>query len=335
MEKRAAQARALESSGDWQQAHQQWMSILPLLPPEAKQAEWIREHLREIESTAAEAHRPQQPSTKSRWAKWLAPLGPVAVILAKAKTFLFAIFKLKFLFSFAAFIGIYWAAWGPKFGIGFAILILIHELGHFVEIKRRGLPADMPVFLPGLGAYVRWQAMGVSLETRAAVSLAGPFAGFLSAAVCALIGLKNGSPVWLALARTGAWLNILNLIPVWVLDGAGAIAPLSAMEKLLVALIAGGLGYATNEGVFYIVAAGVVFNIFVVSFGRRRAAQAGSIRLNVDGSAEAFQGVPPDLVHAGQQPRAGSPLTAAYFIAVLTALGAVLYMLPGHGSGIP
>ena len=59
-----------------------------------------------------------------------------------------------------------------KFGIGFAALILIHEMGHFIDIKRRGLPAEMPVFLPGLGAYVRWQAMGVPLETRAAISLA-------------------------------------------------------------------------------------------------------------------------------------------------------------------
>lgn len=335
MEQGAAQARAFESRRDWQQAHQQWLSILPLLPPEAKQAEWIREHLREIESTAANTHRPQQPGAKSKWAKWLAPLGPVAVILAKAKTFLLAIFKLKFLFSFAMFIGIYWAAWGPKFGIGFAILILIHELGHFIEIKRRGLPAEMPVFLPGLGAYVRWQAMGVSLETRAAVSLAGPFAGFLSAAVCALIGLKGGGPVWLALARTGAWLNILNLIPVWVLDGAGAIAPLSAMEKLLVGLVAGGLGYATHEGVFYVVAAGVVFNIFIASFARRGATQPGTIRLNLDGSAEALHGGAPDQAQAGQETRIGSPLTAAYFIGVLAALGAVLYLLPGHGAGIP
>src|SRR6185437_8296045 len=251
MDQRAAQARALEARGDWQQAHQQWMSVLPLLPPEAKQAEWIREHLREIDSTAANAHRPQQPGAKGRWAKWLAPLGPVAVILAKAKTFLLVIFKLKFLLSFAMFIGIYWAAWGPKFGIGFAVLILIHELGHFVEIKRRGLPAEMPVFLPGLGAYVRWQAMGVTQETRAAISLAGPLAGFLSAALCGVIAVKAGDPIWFALARTGAWLNILNLIPVWVLDGAGAMMPLNPMEKFLVAVVSGVLGYATAENAFY------------------------------------------------------------------------------------
>ena len=334
MERGAARARALESGGDFQGAHQQWQSILPLLPPESKQAEWIREHLRELELAAANAHSPQQPGKKSWWAKRLAPLGTLAVILAKAKTFIFAIFKLKFLFSFAAFIGLYWAAWGPRFGIGFAVLILIHELGHFVEIKRRGLPAEMPVFLPGLGAYVRWQAMRVTQETRAAVSLAGPLAGFLSAAACAVVGLKTADPIWLALARTGAWLNILNLIPFWVLDGAGAMMPLNWMEKGLVMLVAAGLGYGTGEGVFYFVAAGTLLNLIVAALAHRPVAGSTVVRLNLDQAGQAVQsgGAYAPVAHA---PRVGSPLITAYFVAVLTSLGAVLYLLPGHGSGLP
>lgn len=335
MEQRAAQARAFESRAELQQAHQQWLSILPLLPPQSKQAQWIREHLAELEAAVASSHRPQQAATKSRWAKRLAPLGPLAVVLAKAKTFLFAIFKLKFLFSFAAFIGLYWAAWGAKFGVGFAVLILIHELGHFVEIKRRGLPADMPVFLPGLGAYVRWQAMGVSQETRAAISLAGPLAGFFSAAACGLVGLKIDDPIWLALARTGAWLNILNLIPIWVLDGAGAMLPLNWMEKLLVSVVAAALGYATREGVFYIVTAGTLVNIILAALARRRAAASQAVRLNLDGSAQMLQVGGAQSVPLGQEARSGSRSITAYFVALLTALAVVLYLLPGHGAALP
>lgn len=334
MERRAAQARAFESRAELQQAHQQWLSILPLLPQESNQAQWIREHLGELETAVARAHGPQRTAIKRGWAKRLAPLGPLAVVLAKAKTFLFAIFKLKFLFSFAAFIGLYWAAWGPKFGVGFAVLILIHELGHFVEIKRRGLPADMPVFLPGLGAYVRWQALGVSQETRAAISLAGPLAGFFSAAACGLVGLKIGDPIWLALARTGAWLNILNLIPIWVLDGAGAMLPLNWMEKLLVSVVAAALGYATREGVFYIVAAGTLVNIILAVLGHRRAAVSQAIRLNLDGSAQMLQ-VGAQSVPLGQEARSGSRSITAYFVALLTALAVVLYLLPGHGAALP
>src|SRR5205807_9435820 len=117
------------------------------------------------------------------WAKKLGPFAPIAIFLAKAK-WLFALFKFKFLFSLGAFFALYLAMWGWEFGVGFGVLLLIHEMGHYVDIRRRGLPADMPVFLPGFGAYVRWQALGVSLETRAEVSLAGALAGLLASLSC-------------------------------------------------------------------------------------------------------------------------------------------------------
>ena len=180
------------------------------------------------------------PKPENPWAKRLGPLGPLAILLAKGKGLLAALFKLKFLLSFAAFFGLYWAAYGWKFGIGFATLILIHEMGHFVDIKRRGLAAEMPVFLPGLGAYVKWAALGVSVETRAAISLAGPLAGFLAAAACTTVWWQTGDPLWAALARSGAWLNLLNLIPVWVLDGGQAVLALDKLQRAL--LLAACLG---------------------------------------------------------------------------------------------
>ena len=191
-------------------------------------------------------HAPPPDKPQRPWAKRLGPLAPLALLLAKAKTILFALFKLKFLFSFVAFLGIYWALYGAWFGIGFALMILLHEMGHFVEVKRRGLPAEMPVFLPGLGAYVKWQALGVSTEVRALVSLAGPAAGLLAAFVAAALFWQTGHPLWAALAHTGAWLNLLNLIPVWMLDGVGAVQPLDRMGRisLLVfsGLLSGGAG---------------------------------------------------------------------------------------------
>ena len=151
-------------------------------------------------------------------------------------------FKLTSILSFIAFVAIYSAASGVKFGIGFAVLILIHEMGHFIDIKRRGLPADMPVFLPGLGAYVRWQALGVPLETRAQVSLAGPLAGFLASLACAALWWQTGNPLWAALARVGAILNLLNLIPVWVLDGGQAALALSKAERIVLMTAGVALG---------------------------------------------------------------------------------------------
>ncbi len=125
-----------------------------------------------------------------------------------------------------------------KFGIGFAVLILVHEMGHFIAIKRRGLPADMPVFLPGLGAYVRWAALGVSTQTRAFVSLAGPMAGCIGAAVCAWLWMETGDALWAGLASLSALLNVLNLIPISVLDGGQAIAALDKTERIILSAAA-------------------------------------------------------------------------------------------------
>lgn len=334
METLAAQARGIEAQSRLLEARESWLSILPLLPYESKQAEWIRDHARELQSAAPAAARPEAPGAKSTWARRLAPLGPIAVVLAKFKTLLVTVFKLKFLLSFASFIGLYWALWGPKFGIGFALLVLIHEMGHYIDIKRRGLPADMPMFLPGLGAYVRWQAMGVSAETRAAVSLAGPLAGLFAAGICALLWYQTGNTFWAALARVGAWFNALNLTPVWIFDGSQAARALRKTETLLLLAVAGGLGYATHEGVFYVVAAGSAWRVLVALVPRRKPQEMMTLGLNGDQRVLVPGGVvsgpPEDL--AG--PRQESHGIAAYFLIVLTGLALVMWLLPGHGSGL-
>ena len=166
----------------------------------------------------------------------MARLAPIALFIAKFKFILIFLLKFKFLLSLFAFFGLYWAEFGWKFGLGFTALIFIHEMGHFVDVKRRGLPAEMPVFLPGFGAYVKWQALGVSEEVRAEISLAGPFAGLLAAIACAGVWWYNGgsqgimTPIgslFVALAAIGAWLNAINLIPVYILDGGQAIHALN------------------------------------------------------------------------------------------------------------
>ncbi len=208
--------------------------------------------------------RPAPPPGKPPhpWAKRLGPLAPLALLLAKAKTLLFALFKLKFLFSFAAFLGIYWALYGAWLGIGFAVMILLHEMGHFVEVKRRGLPADMPVFLPGLGAYVKWQALGISTEVRALVSLAGPAAGLFAAFIAVTLFWHTGDPLWAALAHTGAWLNLLNLIPVWMLDGAGAIQPLDKMGRVSLLVFSLLLFWWSGQPTLLLLAAGFAWQLY-------------------------------------------------------------------------
>jgi Zn-dependent protease len=340
MERFAAQARDLESRQDFAAARERWLSVLPLLPPESQQAQWIRGHAQELEYPAQQgksgSNGTQHPSVlpdrsdmRRTWTKRLAPLAPLAAILAKFKTFLFALAKLKFFLSFAAFLSFYWAIWGMKFGIGIALLILVHEMGHYVEVKRHGLKADLPVFIPGLMAYVRWQAMGVSLETRSLIALAGPCAGLFSALFCVVMWLHTGQDFWAALARTAAWLNALNLIPAFFLDGAHASQSLSRVEKAMLMAVSGGLAYATWEGVFIFVALGAAWQL-AHSFFVAHPAPAAVTQLNLSESGQAAQAAPRYAPAEAQNH--SSPLIAAYFIGLLTALGAVMYLLPKHGA---
>lgn len=298
LERLAAEAKALEARGQLRQAREQWLMGLRLLPPTSRQANWIQQHARSLDVVADRIQPPVKP-TENKWTQRLGPVGPIAVVLAKSKVLLGAIFKLKFILSFAAFFGFYWAAFGMKFGLGFAVLILIHEMGHFIDIKRRGLPAEMPVFLPGFGAYVRWRALGVSPETRAAISLAGPLAGFLASLACAMLWWQTGNVLWAALARAGAWLNLLNLIPVWVLDGGQAALALSKTERTLLLTACLALWLVLGEGIFFLVALGAGYQVFVSR----------------------------DL------PAHPSRATMVHFVAVLTALGVILHLMPGKGFG--
>jgi Zn-dependent protease len=257
LEQLSASARLHEENRDYAEARNDWLKALALLPADSSQAEWISGNLKRLETLAGAASAPDRHA----WAKKFGPFAPLIILLANGK-FLLALFKLKFLLSLGAFVAFYWALYGARFGIGFAILILVHEMGHFIEIKRRGLPAEMPVFLPGLGAYVRWTALGVSTQTRAYVSLAGPTAGCLGAAVCALLWMKTGDDLWIGLASLSAMLNVLNLIPIWVLDGSQAINALNRTERVVLSGAAVLLAAYFAQPLFLLVAAGAAYRLF-------------------------------------------------------------------------
>ena len=256
----AARATALEAKGDFPGASEVWNNALALLPPDSSQAAWVRSKLQGSHPAAPQPGTPPKPTPN--WVRRLGPLGPVALLLLKGKGLLLLLFKLKFLLSFFGFIALYVALWGWRFGVGFAVCILIHEMGHYIDLKRRGLQAELPVFLPGLGAYVKWKAMNVLPRTMAQISLAGPLAGWIAAAGCYLIYVQTGDLLWAALAYTGARLNVLNLIPVWMLDGGKAAAALGIAGHVALLALCVGLWAYTGSLIFLLVAAGMVYRLF-------------------------------------------------------------------------
>ena len=143
--------------------------------------------------------------------------GPVlAAIIALAK---FSFILLKFASIFIA-VGGYALIWGWTFGAGFVFLILLHELGHFAEAKREGLNPKLPVFIPFLGAYVKY-TRGNPWQT-ARIAIAGPIVGGVASLAFLLVGIADGSELLKALAYFGFFLNLINLAPVGILDG-GAV----------------------------------------------------------------------------------------------------------------
>ena len=182
---------------------------------------------------------------------------------------------------------------GWKFGLGFTLSILVHEMGHFWAVKRRGLKAELPVFLPGLGAYVRWYSMGIPLDGLAAIALAGPMFGLLAAPACLGLFAWTRQPVYQALAHTGAFINVLNLIPVLGLDGAQAAYALSKLQRGLLLLSALVMFALMREGVFLFLAAGLTWRMFT-----------------------------------RDEPEAGSNRTMVYYLLLLFCLGAFLKIVP-------
>jgi len=258
LEELAASARAHEELKELVAAHEDWQAALALLPADSSQAVWVRAKLAELfQVIRDEAAKDPSPT----WTRRLGPLAPIVLLLLKGKVFL-SLLKLKFLLSFVSFAGIYWALYGAKFGIGLAVLILVHELGHFIAVKRQGLSADLPMFIPGFGAYVRWTAVGVSSDTRAFVSLAGPLAGALGAAFCALLWMQTQERLWIGLASFSAFINLINLIPIWTLDGGQAMVAINRAGRIGIA-IAGVLFAAFfSQPLLLLVVGGAVYRAF-------------------------------------------------------------------------
>jgi Zn-dependent protease len=144
---------------------------------------------------------------------------PIAVVIGLFVKFGFAVFKF---FSIFISVAAYALIWGWKFAIGFVLLILVHEMGHFFEARRQGLEVTLPTFIPFIGAYVLIKNSPLNPWRNALVALAGPALGGVAAAACWGLGQGMDSDLLRALAYAGFLINLINLVPIGILDG-GAV----------------------------------------------------------------------------------------------------------------
>ena len=134
-------------------------------------------------------------------------------------------------------------AWifGWWYAVGFVGLIFVHEMGHYVAARRRGLDVGAPTFIPFVGAWVSLKDLPHDAETEAYIGIAGPLIGSLGALVCYFAARETGSTLLLALAYSGFFLNLFNLIPLSPFDGGRITAVLSPRLWLLGAPMLVGL----------------------------------------------------------------------------------------------
>ena len=164
---------------------------------------------------------------RKRLVRVLAPLG---ALLAKAKTLLVLLPQLKLLATFgsmAVSIAAYGLLFGLPFAVGLVVLLFLHEVGHVIQLRREGIKASAPIFIPFLGAIIAAKSMGKDAAAEARVGLAGPVLGSIATLVPLGIWLATGSDFWRALAYIGFFLNLFNLLPIVPLDGGRAMAALS------------------------------------------------------------------------------------------------------------
>jgi membrane-associated protease RseP (regulator of RpoE activity) len=162
----------------------------------------------------------------------------LAIGLAALKYgFVFAKF-FSFFISVAAF-SFWFHSW--SFALGFVLLIAVHEMGHVVEARRQGLHVTMPTFIPFIGAYVMIEKAGLTPWRNALISLAGPLAGGLAAALVWVVGSMRGSEMLEVLANMGFLLNAFNLLPIGFLDGGQTVHAAREAWRMPVIQFEGGV----------------------------------------------------------------------------------------------
>src|SRR4051812_21875515 len=199
----------------------QWLPPAPTGPP--------------VPVVEAPVGGPFEPERKPLLKRLLGGLAVIGAALAKfagtLKAGLLLLPKLKILTtsgSMLVSVAAYSLIWGWRFAIGFVLLLLVHEMGHVIQLRREGIKASAPMFIPFLGAYVAMKELPKDAAAEARVGLAGPVLGTIGCLIPAAFWVGTGSDFWQACTFVGLFLNLFNLLPVLPLDGGRAMQAVSS-----------------------------------------------------------------------------------------------------------
>ena len=262
LQRLADEAERSAQAGDVTTAVQNWRRAQDLLPPDSRQFTTVS---KKIEALSAGAGTATAAVQRPSWARQAGIPGAIllfiwkfkvvlAFILTKGKLLLLGLTKGTTFLSMLLSVGVYWTAWGWRFAVGVVASIYVHEMGHVAMLRRFGIPATAPMFIPGFGALIRARFYPNEPVAEARVGLAGPIWGLGAAIAAYLLHFATGAPFWAGLTRFGAWINLFNLLPVWQLDGSHGFAALSSRQRWIAAAALGGMWFLTAEGLTLVLA---------------------------------------------------------------------------------
>jgi Zn-dependent protease len=268
-----AEAEAAAAASDYAAELAAWRAAASLLPVDSRQAIAVGAKIDALTRAGGPAvSAPAEMPRTGIW-KWIGGLGPIGVLLwkfkflliafaTKGKLLLLGLTKASTFFSMLLAFGVYWTAWGMWFAAGLVISIYVHEMGHVAALRRYGIAASAPMFIPGLGALIRLRAQRLAAHEDARIGLAGPLWGLGAAAAALAAARLGGGPMYAAIAHTGAWLNLFNLLPVWQLDGNRGFAALAPVQRWVVVLLFVAGWAATRDGLFVLLIVAAAFRAF-------------------------------------------------------------------------
>jgi len=254
----AADADVLTRDGSLLAARAEWTKALGLLPPQSQQygavQRRITELTRTIDGDPAGSSSAAPAKDTPMWWRGLAGIGTVALLLVtKLKFLLLGLTKISTFASMFTFFGVYWSIYGWPLALGLVGSIYIHEMGHVAMLRRLGIDAGAPLFIPGMGAFVMLKQRISDPLTDAKIGLAGPVWG-LGAGLTALVAyLATGAEIWFAIAQVTGFINLFNLIPVWQLDGSRGMHVLARTERWMLVAVIGAALLLTEQRMLFLV----------------------------------------------------------------------------------
>jgi len=251
-------ASAALTAGDSSPARAQWQEALTLVPRHSEQHRQIAARIEELREPVplAAADAPPSPRSGSWWKQATGAAVTLGVLLlGKLKFLLLGLTKLSTFASMFGFFAVYWGLYGWPLALGLVVSIYIHEMGHVAMLRRLGIAAGAPLFIPGVGAMVMLKEHVTDPITDASIGLAGPVWGMAAALGAWAIYFATGAPVWKAIGELTAFLNLFNLIPVWQLDGSRGFHALSRLDRWVAVAVIGVMIFFTGVSILWLVGA--------------------------------------------------------------------------------